>query len=187
MARTDLAQPDWFLDPVTGRRAPSGPLCLPDQPPLGGADRQHQAGLGDLPAAAPDPAGHCLVVTGTSGTPAGWPNSCAPGGEENPFLSGVHWTSGIEVGIRLISLAWIRRLLDEWPGVTGLFERDRLAVQQIHWHQQYLVGVPEPWLLSQQPCHRRGRRAARGQLRLPVVPDKASAGGGSLPGCSSVS
>ena len=36
---------------------------------------------------------------------------------ENPFLSGVHWTSGIELGIRLISLAWIRRLLDDWPGV----------------------------------------------------------------------
>ena len=59
---------------------------------------------------------------------------------ENPFLSGVHWTSGIEVGIRLISLAWIRRLLDGWPGVAGLFEDDELAVQQIRWHQQYLDG-----------------------------------------------
>ena len=28
---------------------------------------------------------------------------------DSPFLSGVHWTSGIEVGIRLISMAWIRR------------------------------------------------------------------------------
>ena len=58
---------------------------------------------------------------------------------ENPFLSGMHWTSGIEIGIRLISLAWIRRLLDDWPGVTGLFEDDELAVQQIRWHQQYLA------------------------------------------------
>src|SRR5262249_53869145 len=47
--------------------------------------------------------------------------------------------SGIEIGIRLISLAWIRRLLDSWPGVTGLFEHDGLAVQQIRWHQQYLA------------------------------------------------
>ena len=52
----------------------------------------------------------------------------------------MHWTSGIEVGIRLISLAWIRRLLDGWPGVAGLFEDDELAVQQIRWHQQYLDG-----------------------------------------------
>ena len=58
---------------------------------------------------------------------------------ENPFLSGIHWTSGIEVGIRLISLAWIRRLLDDWPGVSGLFEDNELAVQQIRWHQQYLA------------------------------------------------
>ena len=52
----------------------------------------------------------------------------------------MHWTSGIEVGIRLISLAWIRRLLDGWPGVAGLFEDDGLAVQQIRWHQRYLDG-----------------------------------------------
>ena len=61
---------------------------------------------------------------------------------ENPFLSGVHWTSGIELGIRLISLAWIRRLLDDWPGVAGLFEHDALALRQIRWHQQYLAAFP---------------------------------------------
>ena len=61
---------------------------------------------------------------------------------ENPFLSGVHWTSGIELGIRLISLVWIRRLLDDWPGVADLFERDALALRQIRWHQQYLAAFP---------------------------------------------
>ena len=60
--------------------------------------------------------------------------------QENPFLSGIHWTSGIELGLRLISMAWVRRLLDDWPGVTGLFENNGLAVQQIRWHQQYLAG-----------------------------------------------
>ena len=57
---------------------------------------------------------------------------------ENPFLSGVHWTNGIELGIRLISLAWIRRLLDAWPGAADLFEHNALALRQIRWHQQYL-------------------------------------------------
>ena len=28
----------------------------------------------------------------------------------NPFLSGVHWASGIEIGLRLISWTWIRAL-----------------------------------------------------------------------------
>ena len=47
-----------------------------------------------------------------------------------------------ELGIRLISLAWIRRLLDDWPGVTDLFERNALAVRQIRWHQRYLAALP---------------------------------------------
>jgi hypothetical protein len=58
---------------------------------------------------------------------------------ENPFLSGANWTSGMELGIRLISLAWIRRLLADWSDVADLFEHDALAVHQIHWHQQYLA------------------------------------------------
>ena len=58
---------------------------------------------------------------------------------ENPFLSGVNWTSGIELGVRLINFAWIRRLLDGWPGVADLFERNDLALRQIRWHQEYLA------------------------------------------------
>ena len=54
----------------------------------------------------------------------------------------MHWTSGIELGIRLISLVWIRRLMDDWPGVADLFERNALAVRQIRWHQQYLAAFP---------------------------------------------
>ena len=57
----------------------------------------------------------------------------------NPLLSGVNWTSGIELGVRLINFAWIRRLLDGWVGVADLFERNDLALRQIRWHQQYLA------------------------------------------------
>ena len=60
----------------------------------------------------------------------------------NPFLTGVHWTSGIEAGIRLISWAWIRRLLDEWPKVGDLFEHNEDAVRQIAWHQEFLAAFP---------------------------------------------
>ena len=51
----------------------------------------------------------------------------------------MNWTSGIELGIRLINFAWIRRLLDGWPGVAALFERLGYALRQIRWHQQYLA------------------------------------------------
>ena len=58
---------------------------------------------------------------------------------KNPFLSGVHWTSGIEAGLRLISWVWARRLLDAWEGAAELFEHNEVALAQIWWHQHYLA------------------------------------------------
>ena len=77
--------PTWSarLVPRPGDRPPGSrrPLRLPDQPPLRGADRQRQAGLGNLPAAAPDAAGHGLVPQRRRApTRGGWPTSCARGG-----------------------------------------------------------------------------------------------------------
>jgi hypothetical protein len=57
----------------------------------------------------------------------------------NPFLSGIHWTSGIELGVRLTSWVWVRRLLDDWPGVSDLFEDNPQALAQLHWHQEHLA------------------------------------------------
>ena len=58
---------------------------------------------------------------------------------QNPFLSGIHWTSGIELGVRLVSWVWIRRLLDEWPKVQDLFEHHEDCRRQVRWHQEYLA------------------------------------------------
>jgi uncharacterized heparinase superfamily protein len=60
----------------------------------------------------------------------------------NPFLSGIHWTSGIELGVRLLSWVWIRRLLDGWDGAAALFERNRTFLQQLRHHQQWLAHLP---------------------------------------------
>jgi len=57
----------------------------------------------------------------------------------NPFLAGVHWSSGIEVALRLISFAWTRRLLAGWTAVGDCFEDSELARDQIFRHQQYLA------------------------------------------------
>ena len=59
--------------------------------------------------------------------------------ERNPFLSGIHWTSGIELGVRLTSWVWVRRLLDDWPGVGDLFEDNPQALAQLRWHQEHLA------------------------------------------------
>src|SRR6185437_16473953 len=57
----------------------------------------------------------------------------------NPVATGVNWASGIELGIRLISWVWIRRLLDGWSGAARLFEENTEAVRQVHGHQRYLA------------------------------------------------
>ncbi len=138
--RTDLVSPDWFHDPVTGRRsAPDRYAFRINQRSEGQvgnvkqvweiARLQHLTLLATAWFLSRDEAYARRVA-----------DQLRSWYQQNPFLSGVHWTSGIEVGIRLISLAWIRRLLDGWPGVAGLFEDDGLAVQQIRWHQRYLDG-----------------------------------------------
>lgn len=60
----------------------------------------------------------------------------------NPVLMGVNWASGIELGIRLISWAWTRRLLAGWAGAPSLFEENETAVLQVYWHQRYLAAFP---------------------------------------------
>jgi Heparinase II/III-like protein/Heparinase II/III N-terminus len=139
VTRTDLVQPDWFTDPVTGRRSDPGRYSFR-------VDHRSQEQTGNVKQVWEISRLQHLTLLATA-----WylsreedyaervASQLRSWFGENPFLSGVHWTSGIELGIRLISLAWIRRLLDDWPGVTGLFEDDRLAVQQIRWHQQYLA------------------------------------------------
>jgi hypothetical protein len=139
VARTDMVRPDWFHDPVTGRRSPSGQYAFRInyrvEEQTGNIKQiweisrlQHLTLLATAWFLSRDDAYARRVDEQLR---SWW--------RENPFLSGVHWTSGIEIGLRLISMAWIRRLLDEWPGAADLFEHDELAVQQIHWHQQYLA------------------------------------------------
>src|SRR5690606_23281255 len=57
----------------------------------------------------------------------------------NPPLRGVHWVSGIELGIRLLSWVWTRRLLDGWPAVSRLFEDNPEFRRHLYWHQRWLA------------------------------------------------
>ena len=137
--RADSADPDWFYDPSTGRRAPDRQLAFRvhhrDEAETGNIkqvwemSRHHQVTV--LAAAwwltheerYADAAAHQLR--------SWW--------RASPFLTGVHWTSGIEAGIRLLSWVWTRRLLDEWPKAGDLFEYDQDALRQIGWHQEFLA------------------------------------------------
>ena len=167
--RTDLVRPDWFCDPVTGRRSDRGPLRVPDQPPLRGADRQRQAGLGDLPPAAPHAAGHGLVPQPRRGIrpPGGGPAALLVAGEPVPV--------GRELDERHRDRHPPDQLdLDQAP--PGRMARSRRPFRERRAHgpaDPLAPAVPlrlqKPGLVGQQPRHRGGCRAARGQLRLPVV------------------
>ncbi len=139
VTRTDLKLPDWFADPVTGRRAPSDRYAFRinhrSQEQTGNIKQVWEISrLQHLTVLAT-----AWFLTGDEAYALRVDEQLRSWWRENPFLSGVHWTSGIEIGIRLISLTWIRRLLADWPGAADLFERNELAVQQIRWHQQYLA------------------------------------------------
>ena len=137
--RTDLAQPDWFRDPVTDRRS------APDRYAFR-IDHRSEDQVGNVKQVWEVSRLQHLTVLA-----AAWylsrddkyadrvADQLRSWWGQNPFLSGVHWTSGIEIGVRLISLVWIRRLLNDWPEAAGLFEQNTLALRQIRWHQQYLA------------------------------------------------
>jgi hypothetical protein len=137
--RADSAAPDWFLDPLSGRRAPDDKLAFRirhrDESVTGNVkqvwelSRHHHL---TVLAAAWWLTGHERYAQLVADQLRSWWSA-------NPFLCGVHWTSGIEIGVRLMSWVWIRRLLDDWPKVGDLFENDDDAVRQIGWHQEYLA------------------------------------------------
>jgi hypothetical protein len=138
LTRDDLVDPDWFLDPVTGRRAPHDRLAFR-------IDIRTESEAGNLKQVWELSRHHHLTVlasawfvTGDDRYAARVDDHLRSWWRQNPFLSGVHWTSGIELAIRLIAWCWIRRLLDGWAGVADLFEGNDLAARQLHWHQRYL-------------------------------------------------
>jgi hypothetical protein len=140
--RADVADPDWFLDPVTGRRAPASELAWR-------IDHRDEAVTGNVKSVWELSRHHHLTVlaaawwlTGEDRYADVVAHQLRSWWSANPFLSGVHWTSGIELGLRVTSWVWVRRLLDGWRGVTDLFEDNEMALRQIRWHQEYLAAFP---------------------------------------------
>jgi hypothetical protein len=140
VTRQDMVAPDWFLDPLSGRRAPQAEYCF-------SINHRSETVTGNVKQVWELSRHHHLTLLAGAYALTGDRRYAERAGshlqswwQENPFLSGIHWTSGIELGIRLISWAWTRRLLDGWDGVQGLFDQNELARKQIWWHQTYLSG-----------------------------------------------
>ena len=138
--RDDLSRdPDWFLDPRTSRRAPDAAYAFD-------IDCRDVREVGTVKYVW-EPSRHYQLTVLAA---AYFLTSDARYAElvaeqlrswwrRNPFLSGVHWTSAIELGVRLLSWVWVRRLLDGWTPVAALFERNPDFLRQLHHHQEYLA------------------------------------------------
>src|SRR5690606_26968578 len=123
--RHDLSRdPDWFLDPRTGRRAPDTAYAFD-------IDCRDVRSVGTVKYVW-EPSRHHQLTTVAA---ANYLTSDDRYAEfvaaqlrswwrHNPFLSGVHWTSGIELGVRLLSWVWVRRLLASWAPAAALFEHN---------------------------------------------------------------
>ncbi|MGK3207665.1 alginate lyase family protein [Amycolatopsis sp. MEPSY49] len=135
VVREDMADPDWFLDPKTGRRAPGDRYAF-DVP------YRSEDTVGDIKQIW-EPSRHqhltvlaaAYALTGSDAYAERVAAHLRSWWAANPPLRGPHWVSGIELGIRLLSWVWTRRLLDGWAGVDALFE-DNPEFQLQLWHHQ---------------------------------------------------
>ncbi|MFD0417344.1 alginate lyase family protein [Streptomyces sp. NPDC127108] len=141
VVRDDLADPDWWCDPKTGRRAPWGYAF--DVP------YRNEDAVGDIKQIWELSRHQYLTVLAAAYAVTGDERYAERVAEHlrswwaaNPPLRGVHWISGIELGIRLLSWVWVRRLLDGWPGAADLFEGNPVARNQIWHHQRWLAAFP---------------------------------------------
>ncbi|MEU1258074.1 alginate lyase family protein [Streptomyces chartreusis] len=141
VVRDDMVDPDWCHDPKTGRRAPWGYAF--DVP------YRSEDTVGDIKQIW-EPSRHqyltvlaaAYAVTGDERYAERVAEHLRSWWAANAPLRGVHWISGIELGIRLLSWVWIRRLLEGWPGAAGLFEDNPVALDQIWHHQRWLAAFP---------------------------------------------
>ncbi|WP_426362273.1 alginate lyase family protein [Streptomyces sp. E-08] len=139
--RDDMVAPDWCRDPKTGRRAPW--VYAFDVP------YRSEEAVGDIKQIW-EPSRHqyltvlaaAYAVTGDERYAERVAEHLRSWWAANAPLRGVHWTSGIELGIRLLSWVWVRRLLDGWSGAAGLFEDNPVALRQIWHHQRWLAAFP---------------------------------------------
>ena len=130
--------PDWFRDPLTGRvaRPDTYAFDVPyrDESRVGNIKylwemSRHQATT--VLASA-------WWITGDDRYAERVAQHLQSWWDANPFLHGVHWTSGIEAGLRLLSWCWIRALLADWPGVSALFDENDAFARQLYHHQLYI-------------------------------------------------
>lgn len=142
VARGDMVHPDWSFDPRTSRWAHADACAY-------GIDCRDELAVGDGKQLWELSCHHHITVLATAFALTGdgryafrvanhlksW------GAADLPLRRMHHWIRGIELGIRLLSWVWVRRLLDHWPGAPDLFEGKWEVRHQIYYHQRALPSM----------------------------------------------
>ena len=189
VARTDLVQPDWFADPVTGRRAPAGKYAFR-------INHRSQEQTGNIKQVWEISRLHHLTLLATA-----WYLTRDEAYAERVAAQLRSWWAGQPVPVRG---ALDQRHRDRHPPDQLRLDppaAERLAAGHRAVRPQRagrgadplapaVPGrVPQPRLVGQQPRDRRGRGPARRGLRVPLVPreralaarGRAAAGAGTGP------
>lgn len=136
LERTDMVPaPDWFACASTGLRAPAAEPAFRiqhrDASTVGDnkfvwelSRHQHLTVLSAAFALTKNTAFAKLVA----GHLESWI-------KDNPPRIGMQWTSGVELGLRLVSWVWCRRLLSGWEEVADHFEANPMFLESL-WHHQ---------------------------------------------------
>jgi len=137
--REDMKSPDWASSPASAKRAPLERYCFH-------IDFRDPTVTGDVKQVWELSRLHHVTVLALAFALSGKERYAERAAEHlrswwlaNPWLAGINWTNGIEVGIRLVSFAWARRLLAGWDGAAEVFEQSALATEQLWAHQAYLA------------------------------------------------
>lgn len=131
-------QPDWFRDPLTGVRAPRA-ACAFHVPHRDEAAVGNIKFVWELSRHQPATLLACAWwLTGEDAFAALAASHLQSWWRDNPFLQGVHWVSGIEAGLRLLSWSWMRALLHDWPGVRTLFDGNPVFAGQLYHHSRFV-------------------------------------------------
>lgn len=132
--RTEL--PDWHLDPVSGRRWPEA-MFGPSIP------YRHESNYGDVKYVWElnrlqylQPIAALAHVTGEAGPADLVRRHVADWISNNPPFQGINWASGIELGLRIVSLAAAATLVDLGAGLRVLLVESLMA------HGRWLARYP---------------------------------------------
>jgi Heparinase II/III-like protein/Heparinase II/III N-terminus len=134
-----LAGADWFRDPDTGIEAPREAYAFDIEARDPAVSGNHKFLLEPSRLQHVTLLAAAYYLTGREAFAALAAAQLRSWWSANPFLTGIHWSSGIEVALRLVSFSWARRLLAGWTGVGDCFEKSDLARDQIFRHLQYLA------------------------------------------------